>query len=102
LGRHGTLIVPGGKINLRNSQWKEVFEPPLAGCTCPCCSNFTLAYLSHLMRAKENFGGTLCSLHNIHILEKIMAGARRAIRENRYKEYKKAVLAGSITDLERG
>jgi queuine tRNA-ribosyltransferase len=92
LGRHGTLLLPKGKINLRNSKWKTYFGPAMEDCDCPLCKNFTLAYVAHLIKAKEMFGGILCSMHYIRLLSRIIEGAREAIEENRFREYKKSIL----------
>ena len=55
--------------------------------------NYTKAYLRHLYIADETFGKRLLSYHNIRFLIKVMEGAREAIKEDRFEEYKNAVLA---------
>lgn len=101
LGRHGAMLLPdGGRLNLRNAKFKERFEPPVAGCDCSCCSRFTLAYISHLIRAGEILGMVLCSMHNIHVLSRMMIGARAAIQSGSFKEYKRKVLSGSSSRKE--
>ncbi len=92
LGRHGTLLIPGGKINLRNAKWRDVFEPPMEDCDCTLCKNFTLGYVAHLIKAKEMFGGMLCSLHNIRVLSKTMEEARVAINNDEFIKFKNKIL----------
>jgi queuine tRNA-ribosyltransferase len=41
----------------------------------------------------EEFGKRLNSIHNIRFLIKIMEGAREAIQEDRFAEYRDRVLA---------
>jgi queuine tRNA-ribosyltransferase len=55
--------------------------------------HYTKAYLHHLQMTNEEFGKRLNSIHNIRFLIKIMEGAREAIQEDRFAEYRDRVLA---------
>ncbi len=66
VGRHGAALVRGERINLKNAPYKEDFTPLDDRCSCYTCTNFTRAYLSHLVRARETLGIILLSLHNLH------------------------------------
>src|SRR5207244_7937072 len=48
VARNGSLWVPGGKLNLRNSRFLDDPEPVQADCPCVLCRHFSRAYLSHL------------------------------------------------------
>ena len=52
--------------------------------TCPVCTQYTRAYLRHLVMQKEMLGGILLSMHNIYYLLNLMQRARQAIIEGRY------------------
>jgi queuine tRNA-ribosyltransferase len=93
LARHGALMTSTGRVNIRDAKYKEDFSPLDPNCDCYCCKNYTKAYLRHLYIADETFGKRLLSYHNIRFLIKVMEGARKAIQEDRFEEYKNAVLA---------
>jgi len=88
LARHGNAFTPFGKINLKNAQYKEDFEPIDHNCDCYTCKNYSKAYIRHLMVAKESLGGRLLSIHNIRFLIKLTEDARYAIKNKNYKEFK--------------
>ena len=92
IARHGTLMTHNGRINIKNTKYKEDFTPLDPECNCYTCRNYTRAYLRHLYVADESFGKRLLSLHNTAFLLEITKGAREAIKENRFKEYKEEVL----------
>ena len=78
-GRHGTALVGGARINLKNAQFKRDYEPLDTSCTCYTCQNFSRAYLNHLIKSKEMLGYILLSLHNIHELINFTQKIRTAI-----------------------
>ena len=101
IARHGTLMTSQGRINIRKAMYKDDFTPLDPACDCYCCRNYTKAYLNHLHRADEGFGTRLMSIHNTRFLVKLMEDARRAIREDRYDDFKKETLHNMKFD-ERG
>lgn len=92
IARHGTLMTSNGRVNIKGSIYKEDFTPLDSECDCYTCKNYTKAYLNHLYRCDETFGQRLCSLHNLRFLIRVVEGARQAIKENRFLEYKEEVL----------
>ena len=101
IARHGTLMTSHGRINIKNNIYKNDFTPLDDNCDCECCRNYTKAYLNHLFRANEGLGNRLMSIHNLRFLIKIMEGARAAIKEDRFLEYKEEILKSYGFD-ERG
>ncbi len=93
LARHGALMTHHGRVNIRDSKYKEDFTPLDEQCDCYCCKNYTKAYLRHLYVCDEIFGKRILSIHNIRFLISVMEGARQAIKEDRFSEYKTTVLA---------
>ena len=57
-------------------------------------AKYSRAYIRHLLKAKEMLGMRLCVLHNLYFYNTMMEEIREAIEQGRYKEYKKAKLAG--------
>lgn len=92
IARHGTLMTSGGRINIKKIMYKNDFSPIDPLCDCEACKNYTRAYIHHLFRAEEGLGNRLMSIHNLRFLIKIVEGARLAIKEDRYKEYKEDIL----------
>ena len=93
IARHGTLMTHKGRINIRKEIYKEDFTTLDDECDCYTCKNFTKAYLRHLYVSDEALGAHLMSIHNIRFLISIVEGAREAIKEDRFEEYKNEVLA---------
>ncbi|MBR2833944.1 MAG: tRNA guanosine(34) transglycosylase Tgt [Bacilli bacterium] len=88
LARHGNAFTSHGKINLKNAKYKEDFEPIEGDCDCYTCTHYSKAYVRHLITSKESLGGRLLSIHNIRFLIRLMEGAREAIKNKTYEEYK--------------
>ena len=92
IARHGALMTSQGRINIRKAQYKEDFTPLDPECDCYTCNHYTKAYLHHLFMCNEEFGKRLNSIHNIRFLIKVVEGARKAIQEDRFKEYEEEIL----------
>ena len=97
LARHGNAFTRNGKINLRNLKYKEDFTKLDMSCDCYTCTNYTKAYIRHLVTSNEMLGGRLLSIHNIRFLTKLTEELRESIkndtilkyREDFIREYKK-------------
>ncbi|MFA5602602.1 MAG: tRNA guanosine(34) transglycosylase Tgt [Bacilli bacterium] len=92
IARHGNAFTKAGKINIKNSKYKEDFTSLEEGCDCYTCKNYSKAYIRHLITANESFGGRLLSIHNIRFLIKLTEDIREAIKEDKYNKFKKDFL----------
>ena len=92
IARHGTLMTSEGRINIKKMIYAQDFTPVDKECDCECCRNYTKAYINHLFRTKEGLGMRLMSIHNLRFLIRIMEGAREAIKNDRFLEYKEMIL----------
>ena len=92
IARHGALMTSKGRVNIRDAKYKEDFTPLDNECDCYTCKNYTKAYLRHLYVADESFGKRLLSIHNVRFLIRLVEGAREAIKEDRFLEYKEEML----------
>ncbi len=81
--RNGSLFTSQGKINIRNSQYKNDDSPLDPNCHCYTCKNFSKAYLRHLFLAEEIFVMRLNSIHNIAFFQNWMENIRKNIHEDR-------------------
>ena len=52
------------------------------------CKNFSRAYLRHLIKAKEMLGLRLVTWHNLYFLLGLMERIRKAIIEDRLKDFR--------------
>lgn len=91
-GRHGHAYTNRGKLNLMNAKYELDSRPIEEGCACPACTRYSRAYIRHLLKAKEMLGMRLLVLHNLYFYNHMMEEIRLAIREGRYKQYKKQKL----------
>lgn len=86
-GRTGTAFSSEGRLNLKNARFKRDFTPLDPQCSCPVCTQYTRAYLNHLIIQKEMLGFTLVSLHNLYYLIELMRKARTAIIAGEYRAF---------------
>ncbi len=83
-GRHGTALVQGERINIKNAQYKRDFRPLDETCTCYACTNFSRAYLNHLVRSREMLGYIMLSLHNLTELIRFTQDIRTSILQDEF------------------
>jgi len=90
IGRHGSIYTKHGIIHLRNGQYRDDFTPlaSLGFGRSSTSTEFTLAYVSHLVRAGEMTGSVICSMHNIGFILDLVKGAREAVLDDRFDEYR--------------
>ncbi len=88
IARNGTIFTKKGKIHIANAEYKMDFGKLDEGCECYTCTHYSRAYVSHLFRVKEMFASTLGSIHNLYFLVHLVSGAREAILEGKWEEYK--------------
>ena len=55
LARHGAALMRTkiGRINIKNSNYKEDLLPIDENCNCITCSNYSKSYLHHLFKSDE-------------------------------------------------
>ena len=93
-GRHGLAYTRWGKINLRNARHIDDPRPLDASSSCPGASDYSRAYLHHLMRCGEILGMMLLTWVNLAYYQDLMAGARAAIAEGRFEDFRRETRAG--------
>jgi queuine tRNA-ribosyltransferase len=87
-GRHGQAFTRFGRINLRNAKHATDSRPLDAEHPCPALSQYSRAYLHHLMRAGELLGMMLLSWANIAYYQSLMQGMRDAIDEGQFEAFR--------------
>jgi queuine tRNA-ribosyltransferase len=91
--RTGSALTATGRLNLRNARFANDPRPLEEGCACPACTRFSRAYVRHLVNQAEVLGLRLLSLHNLHFLLELTAGARAAIERGELGAYTATALA---------
>jgi len=89
-GRNGQAFTRMGTVNLRNARHAEDPRPLDPECTCPACTEYSRAYLHHLVKSGEILGSMLLTWHNVHYYQELMAGMRGAIAEKRFAQFEAA------------
>ena len=87
--RNGTLFTTYGRINIKAAKFKFSEEPIDKECDCYTCRNFSRGYVRHLFNAEEITGMILATIHNLRFYNRLMENIRKAIKEDRFKEFKK-------------
>ena len=93
LGRHGSIYTKHGVINLKNEKFKNDFTPLDPETIVPGTETFTRGYVSHLLRANEMLGQIIASMHNLGFIIELVDGAREAIKEGTFEEYRNSFIA---------
>ena len=91
--RTGSALTATGRLNLHNARFARDPRPLEEGCGCPACARFSRAYVRHLINQEELLGLRLLSLHNLHFLLELTAGARAAIERGELAVFTAAALA---------
>jgi queuine tRNA-ribosyltransferase len=88
LARHKTALTRYGRLNLARAEYARSPTPIDQDCECYTCTNFSRAYLRHLIMAGEILASTLLSIHNLFTLVKFANQIRQAIIERRFASFK--------------
>ena len=88
LARRGGVYTLDGRMTLTNARFKKDFRPVDAEVPSYTSLNYSRAYLHHLLKAKEYLAGTLCTIHNLFFMVKLVENIRAAILEDRFFEYR--------------
>ncbi len=90
--RNGTAFTWQGKVQIKAGRYASDFTPLDPELDC-YTSQFTKAYLRHLLNVEEILGLTLISLQNIAFYLDLMRKLRLAILEERLEEFYRKVCA---------
>lgn len=86
--RNGSIYTATGKLNITNASFKEDFTPLDADCNCYTCTNYTRAYIHHLLRADEILGLTLASIHNEYFVVNLVDQIRQSVQDGTFFDLK--------------
>lgn len=87
--RNGCLFTSGGRVIIKQAQYRDDPRPIDENCSCYTCQTFSRAYLRHLFQAGEILYSTLATLHNLRHYLDIMRRMREAILLGTFPEFLK-------------
>jgi len=90
--RNASAFTSEGALSIKQAAMRGDDRPIDPACGCYTCQNFSRAYLHHLYKAKEILSPVLMTLHNLTYYQDLMAGVRRAIREDRFDSFRMQIL----------
>jgi len=77
--RNGQLFTSRGTVKFRHARYADDTSSPDPDCDCYTCSNYSLAYLRHLVKCGEILGPRLATIHNLYYYQQLMKALRVAI-----------------------
>jgi queuine tRNA-ribosyltransferase len=86
IARNGTAMTSRGRVVVRNAVYAEDFSPLDPECDCYTCTNYSRAYIRHLLKADEILGLRLTTYHNLYFTLGLMGKIKEAILEDRLPE----------------
>lgn len=88
VARNGAFYTLDGRINIQRAEFFDDFTALDPDCDCYTCSNYTRAYLHHLVKSKERLAATLLSIHNESFIIRLVDSMRHAIQDGTFLELK--------------
>lgn len=92
MARNGAVFTDDGVMVLKKAKHKFDHGPIQEGCGCSACQKYSVGYMHHMIKCNEMLGGMLATEHNLRYLYDLMVRIRKAISEDRFKEFKKEYL----------
>ena len=86
-GRNGLAFTWNGRINIRNSKYKNDNTPLDPNTDKFDLNKYTKNYLNHLFNTNEMLGSMLLTLHNINFYNELMSEIRNNIKNGTFHEF---------------
>ena len=93
MARNGTVFTDDGPLVLKKAIHKFDHRPLDPECNCTACKKYSRAYLHHLVKCNEMFGGMLLTEHNLTYLYNLMKRIRASIEEGTFLSFKKEYIS---------
>ena len=93
VGRNGSAFTRKGMIQAKAGKFKTDFGPLDPTCDCYACTNFSRAYIRHLLNVGEILGLRLVTLHNLHFYVSLMSEMRAHIQAGTFQAFREAFIA---------
>ena len=86
-GRTGLAFTWEGKVNLKNSKYKNDKSPLDSKCNLRELNSYSKSYLNHLIKNNELLASMLISLHNINFYQQFMYEIRKSIKSRTFNKF---------------
>ena len=86
-GRTGLAFTWQGKINIRNSEYKNNNKPLDENVSKFDLNKYSKNYLHHLFNTNEILASMLLTLHNINFYQELMAAIRKNIKNGTFQQF---------------
>ncbi|MGZ5244231.1 MAG: tRNA guanosine(34) transglycosylase Tgt [Bacteroidia bacterium] len=90
--RNGMIFTPDGIINIRNAKWKNDFTPINREPLSFIDTDYTKAYLRHLLHTNERLGAQVASVANLTFYLWLVREARKHILDGDFYQWKEITL----------
>ena len=98
-GRNGQLFTSEGVINIKNKKWENDFSPIDPNGVAFVDSQYSKAYLRHLVVSGEILGPMIASLHNLSFYLWLVDEARKKIADGTVASWKKEMVSKTSRKL---
>ena len=88
LGRRGGVYTLDGRLNLMGARFKRDFSGVDEEFGGYVSKNYSRAYIHHLLKAKEFLAGTLCTIHNLEFMVRLVDNIRASVAGGYFYEYR--------------
>ena len=91
-GRNGMIFTTEGTINIKNQKWERDFSSIDPAALSYVDTDYSKAYLRHLIKSDEILGLQICSIHNLSFYLWLVREARKHIQEGDFVAWKTKLL----------
>jgi len=98
-GRNGMLFTAEGIINIKNRRWMDDYTPVDPAGYCFADTQYSKAYLRHLIISGEMLGAQIASLHNLAFYLWLVRKAFDEIKRGTFAAWKEKMIPGLNTRL---
>lgn len=91
-GRNGSLFTSEGIINIKNLKWKNDFSSIDPGGTIDTGTQYSKAYLRHLIVSGEMLGSVIASIQNLEFYTWLLNRAREEISRGNFHAWKNLII----------
>ncbi|MCL1692590.1 MAG: tRNA guanosine(34) transglycosylase Tgt [Actinomycetia bacterium] len=98
LARHGKALTRTGDISIKRAEWVKDDTPLDEVCSCLTCRRHSRGYLRHLYTTSEPLAHRLLTLHNLTYTFDLLQGARAAIDDGHFKDFRRDVVAARVRE----
>ncbi|GMO26012.1 MAG: tRNA guanosine(34) transglycosylase Tgt [Termitinemataceae bacterium] len=92
VARNGLVLTSEGPLSLKKQEMIFDFMPIDLQCNCIVCKTYSRSYMRHLFKSGEILFSMLATYHNLYFLHNLILQSRKAIKENRFMQFKKDFL----------